>query len=442
MRMTRHTAVAALGLTAALALTACSSAGTAGGGSSDGPQTVPTTKGDGETLTVWVMTGDYTDETIKAINDEFTEQTGAEVDVQTQQWDGITTKISTALATSTPPDVLDLGNTQVASYAENGALLDLTDYADDIAQGQEWLTGLEEPATVDGSLYGIPGFAGARAVIYNKAMWEAAGITEEPTTYEQLTADLDKLAAANPASDFSPFYLPGAYWYAGMQFVWDAGGEIATQEDDGSWTAGLSSDEAQQGLEDFKEFQNAYSTGASQTLDTDVPNQDQIFADGKAGAMLGTNGKIDLIKEANPALTDDSFGTFPFPGKSGESQPVMLGGSDWGIAAKSTNTDLALQWVKIAASPEIQSDWVYGNDGWIPNSTDGIEAAQSTLGDIDEGFFSAALNSKATPASGNWAALEGDLSINDLFSSVASGSKSPEEAAESFDSTTDSALNK
>jgi N,N'-diacetylchitobiose transport system substrate-binding protein len=268
MRMTRHTAVAALGLTAALALTACSSAGTAGGGSSDGPQTVPTTKGDGETLTVWVMTGDYTDETIKAINDEFTEQTGAEVDVQTQQWDGITTKISTALATSTPPDVLDLGNTQVASYAENGALLDLTDYADDIAQGQEWLTGLEEPATVDGSLYGIPGFAGARAVIYNKAMWEAAGITEEPTTYEQLTADLDKLAAANPASDFSPFYLPGAYWYAGMQFVWDAGGEIATQEDDGSWTAGLSSDEAQQGLEDFKEFQNAYSTGASQTCPT------------------------------------------------------------------------------------------------------------------------------------------------------------------------------
>ena len=195
MRMTRHTAVAALGLTAALALTACSSAGTAGGGSSDGPQTVPTTKGDGETLTVWVMTGDYTDETIAAINDEFTAQTGAKVDVQTQQWDGITTKISTALATSTPPDVLDLGNTQVASYAANGALLDLTPYRDDLKQGQTWLTGLEEPATVDDSLYAVPGFAGARAVIYNKTMWAQAGITEAPTTYDELTADLDALKA-------------------------------------------------------------------------------------------------------------------------------------------------------------------------------------------------------------------------------------------------------
>ncbi|WP_423922352.1 extracellular solute-binding protein [Frigoribacterium sp. 2-23] len=441
MRTTRYTAIGALGLAAALALTACSSSGNTGGSSNE-PQAVPTTKGDGKTLTVWVMTGDYTDDTIKAINEEFSKQTGAKVDVQTQLWDGITTKVSTALATSTPPDVLDLGNTQVASYAENGALLDLTPYKDDLAQGQKWLTGLEEPATVDGSLYGVPGFAGTRAVIYNKAMWASAGVTEAPTTYEQLTADLDKVKAANTASDFSAFYMPGQYWYAGMQFVWDEGGEIATQGSDGSWKAGLGSDKAQKGLEDFKEFQNAYSTAASQTLDTDEPDQNQIFADGKAGAILGTNGKIDLIKKANPALTDDSFGTFPFPGKSGKTQPVMIGGSDWGIAAKSANKDLALQWAKIAASPKIQSDWVYGNDGWIPNSTEGIDAAQSTLSDIDKGFFTAALNSKATPASGKWAALEGDRSINDLFSAVASGSKSPEEAAKTFDTATDKALNK
>jgi len=439
LRIQRYTAVGALGLAAALALTACSSSGT-GGSSSDEPQAVPTTKGDGKTLTVWVMTGDYTPETIDAVNAEFTEQTGADVDVQIQQWDGITTKISTALATSTPPDVLDLGNTQVASYAANGALLDLTPYRDDLKQGQTWLTGLEEPATVDDSLYAVPGFAGARAVIYNKTMWAEAGVTEAPTTYDELTADLDKVKAANTASDFSAFYLPGQYWYAGMQFVWDAGGDIATSSD-GTWTAGLESKEAQQGLEDFTEFQNAYSTPASQTLDTDAPDQTQVFADGKTATILHTNGSIDLIQKANPALTDDDFGTFPMPGKSGETQPVMLGGSDWGIAAKSQNSDLALQWTKIATSPDIQNEWVVGNDGWIPNSEEGIEAAGSVVTPIQKGFFDAALNSKATPASANWAALEGDKSINQLFSSVVSGSKSPEAAAKSFDEATDEALN-
>ncbi|ROQ37486.1 N,N'-diacetylchitobiose transport system substrate-binding protein [Frondihabitans sp. PhB188] len=440
MRISKIAAVGALSLAAVVALSACSSSGNAGT-SGGGTQSVPTTKGDGKTLKVWVMTGDYTDATIAEINKEFTAKTGAKVDVQIQQWDGITTKISTALATSTPPDVMDLGNTQVASYAANGALLDLTPYKKDLAQGQTWLTGLSEPATVDGKLYGLPGFAGARAVIYNKTTWAKAGVTDAPTTYDELTADLDKVAAANKStSDFSPFYLPGQQWYAGMQFVWDAGGEIATEKD-GKWTAGLGDSKAQQGLADFKEFQNAYSSKASRTLDTDSPDFTQIFADGKTSAILSTNGYVDLVKKANPKLKDSDIGTFPFPGKSGKTQPVMLGGSDWGIAAKSKNTDLALQWAKIAASPSVQSKWVYGNDGWIPNSTDGIKAADSTLSDIDKGFFNAALNSKATPASGEWAGLEGDKSINQLFSAVASGSKTPESAASSFDTAADKTLN-
>ena len=441
MRTTKFAAAAAVALTIAMGLTACSSAGNAGGGGGGGTKDVADVKGDGKTLTVWAMTGDYSDKTIAAINKEFEAKTGAKVKVQIQQWDGITTKISTALATNTPPDVLDLGNTQVASYAANGALLDLTPYKKDLAQGQTWLAGLSDPATVDGSLYGVPGFAGARSVIYNKQMWADAGITTAPTTYEELTADLDKVKAKNTANDFSAFYMPGQYWYAGMQFVWDAGGEIATEQD-GTWKAGFGDAKAQQGLADFKEFANDYSSKASATLNTDSPDMNQVFADEKASAILSTSGTLGLIEQANPEMTADKLGTFPFPGKSGKTQPVMLGGSDWGVAAKSKNTDLALQWVKIASGPDMQSKYVYGDNGWIPNSTDGIKAADSTLSDINKGFFTAALNSKATPANSRWADLEGDQSINDLFSSIVSGSKTPEEAAATFDKAADATLNK
>lgn len=159
----RFYTAAAFGLTAALALSACASSGSSDGGSdggsATGPKTVPTVTGSDKTLTVWAMNGDYTADTLNAINAEFTKQTGAKVDVQMQDWDGITTKISTALSTSGTPDVLDLGNTQVASFAANGGLVDVTDYKADLAQGRTWLGGLEEPATVDGKLYAIPGFA-------------------------------------------------------------------------------------------------------------------------------------------------------------------------------------------------------------------------------------------------------------------------------------------
>ncbi len=440
----RFYTAAAFGLTAALALSACASSGSSDGGSdggsATGPKTVPTVTGSDKTLTVWAMNGDYTADTLNAINAEFTKQTGAKVDVQMQDWDGITTKISTALSTSGTPDVLDLGNTQVASFAANGGLVDVTDYKADLAQGRTWLGGLEEPATVDGKLYAIPGFAGARTVIYNKKIWADAGVTAAPTTYDELTADLDKIKAKNTAGDFSAFYMPGQYWAAGMQWVWDAGGEIATDEG-GKWTGGFESTEAQKGLNDWKTFTNAYSDKASQALYTDKPDFNQLFADGKTSAMLTTTGSIKMITDANPKLKADDIGTFALPGISGKTQPAMLGGSDWGIAAKSDATDLALIWSKIAVSPDFQDQYVYGKDGWIPNSTEGIEAAQSTLSDQLKGFFNAATISKATPASPNWATIEGDQSFQDFFASIATGSKTPEAAAKDFDAHIDETLN-
>lgn len=435
MRTSRIVAVGAVGVAAALALSACA------GSSSGSPSSSGKLDGTGKTLTVWAMTGDLSDATIKAINDEFSKQTGAKVKVETQQWADIATKITTALASNTPPDVLDLGNTQVATFASSGGLADLTQYKDDLAQDQTWLGGLADPATIDGKLYAVPSFAGARAVLYNKTLWSAAGITAAPTTYDELKADLDKLKAKNTASDFSSFYLPGQYWYAGMQWIWDAGGDIATQNS-GKWEAGFSSDASQKGLTEWKAFQNAYSSKASQTLNTDKPDQDQLFADGKAGAIIANGWEIGVVQKDNPKMTDQVLGSFPMPGVSGSNQPVNLGGSDWGIATKSKNQDLARAWVKIAASPDIQNTYVFGKDGWIPNSVEGSKAAVDggTLSDLQKAFFTSAQNSKATPASGNWASLE-DPGMKQFFQSVTSGSKSIADAAQAWDTTVNSTLN-
>ncbi|WP_406135636.1 extracellular solute-binding protein [Streptomyces sp. NBC_01089] len=438
MKHSRFAAAGAVGLASVLTLTACNGSGT--GGSGGAQQKVSAAKGTGKTLTVWVMQDDYSPESLKAVKREFTEKTGAKVTMETQSWDGIATKLTTALATDSPPDVLDLGNTQVASYASSGGLMDLTSYAKDLRQGQKWLPGLADPSTVDGRLYAVPGFAAARAVIYNKTMWRKAGVTKAPKTYAELTAALTKVGAANKASDFSPFYLPGQHWAAGLQFVWDAGGEIAVQKG-GKWTGGFSSAEAQTGLAAFRKFQNAYSAPASRTADPQNPDQLQVFADGKAGAITATSGQIAQIEKANPALTDADLGSFPLPGTSGAAQPVMLGGAVWGVAAKSKHQDLALQWMKIAASPGIQDKWIVGHDGWNPNSAEANKKAMSRATPLKKGFFEAALHSRATPASPRWASLEADKSVNHLFSQVASGTKSPADAARTFDTAVDKALN-
>ncbi|XNN88563.1 extracellular solute-binding protein [Curtobacterium flaccumfaciens] len=297
MTRTRFAALGALALAGALALTGCSAGSNAA--SDGGTKSIGTPDGTGKTITVWMMNGDLSDKVLDAAGKQFTADTGAKVKIQTQQWDGITTKLTTALAQSDAPDVVDLGNTQVPIYAAAGGLTDLTPYRDELKDGQTWLTGLEGPATVDGKLYGAPLFAGNRAVVYDKKVWKDAGVTDVPTTYDELTADLDKVKAANPASDFSAFYMPGQYWYGGLQWVWDAGGEIATDKG-GKWTGTLDSADAVEGLTAWKDFQNAYSAKSTQDINTDKPSQSDVFAQGNTSAFLGSAWEIGSITTAKP----------------------------------------------------------------------------------------------------------------------------------------------
>jgi len=426
----------------ALGATACSSSTSGGGTSSTGgaqPAAVAGPgSGAGKTLTVWYMDGDLSTEAQKAIDDKFTAATGAQVKVEIQQWDGINTKIATALAQDNPPDVIEIGNTDVPLFAASSGLTDVTSALPQLQNGQHWLPGLEGPATVDGKSYGAPLFAGNRAVIYNKKIWAAAGITTAPTTFTQLTSDLDAIKAKNPAPDFSAFYFPGRYWYGALQFVWDAGGQLAT-ESGGKWSGALESPQAQQGLAAWKSFVGKYSATASQDVDTTAPDFNTLFAQGKTATILNSN--INRILKVDPSLQND-IGTFPFPSTTdGKTQPVFLGGSDLAIAAKSKNQALALAYLKAATDPSVQASAIVGIDHWIPASSEVIDQTISTLPDVSKAFFTAAKTSVATPAVAGWATVESDKSINDFFADIATGRKSPADAAKTLDAHLSQALN-
>jgi len=387
-------------------------------------------------ITVWLMDGDLSDKAVAAINTAFAKATGAKVTVQVQEWDNINTKISTALAQDSTPDVLEIGNTDVPLFAANGALADLSDHKADLAAGQSWLPGLAGPATVDGKIYAAPLFAGNRAVIYRKSIWAKAGVTAPPTTYAELTADLDKVKAAN-ASDksFSAFYMPGKYWYAAMSFVYGAGGKIAEQQG-GKWSGTLESSQAQQGLTQWQKL-TGYSVGGATKDESD---QDAIMAQGHTGAILGNGWEVGSVtdpKTGKPALAP-VLGTFPLPSDSaGQYTPSFLGGSDLAVPAKAPNSGLGATWIKYFTDTASQTALAKFA---IPNTTS-LLTVYEAAGDANKSTGEAAKNTWFVPNTPNWANVESGNVLQNMLESIATGKSSVADAAKSADTQIASILN-
>lgn len=430
MRTSHLAAAGALSLAAALTLTAC------------GNQTSSSVSSEkGKTLNVWLMQNTLTPQSQAAIIKQFHAETGATLNIETQQWDNINTKMTTALATNTPPDVVEIGNTDVPLFAATGALADITGDQKQLSGGGTFLTGLDAPATVGGKLYAAPFYGGARGVIYNKATWAAAGVKAPPATFAEFTADLDKIAAKNKTVGFSPIYVSGTYWYGGFSFVADAGGTIA-QEQGGKWTSGLTSPGAEKGLQQFKEFQNKYSTVASRTAALDTPDPNVVFGTGKTSAILGNGNSLASIISMYPSL-NGKVGSFvlPSPNHPGSAAPTYVGGSDLGISAKSQNQDLAVKFVEMMASPSVQLGQLTKLDGHIPVTQQLIAQALPTVAADQQAFFKAAEKSYATPAAPGWATIESDQTVLSLFSQVAAGTSTVAGSADSFSAHLVKALN-
>ncbi|MBP2340453.1 sugar ABC transporter substrate-binding protein [Saccharothrix coeruleofusca] len=402
---------------AALAV-AVAGCGTSSSGSDSG-------SGDGKTLTVWLMDGSAPAALTDALHKEFQDaHPGVTVKYEVQKWGGIQEKLTTALTSNTPPDVIELGNTQTAKFAAEETLEDLSGDVSALG-GDQWLAGLKDSLTWDGKSYGMPFYASNRTVIYRTDLFEAAGITAAPTTRDEWVAAIEKLKAANAADpDFQALYLPGQSWYALLSFIWDEGGDVAKQ-DGSAWTGALDTPQAKAGLDFYKKLVDVSGTKAPKDTDEATPQQMEVFGTGKVGMMIGLPWELAGAVKANPDLASKTA-AFPIPSKTaGKTAPVFLGGSNLAIPAGSQNTDLAKDYLKLLSSKKYQDMLAEG--GSVPGtSTDTAKLATNPVG---KALAESAPNGKVTPTTPTWAAVEaGQNPLKDMLTAYLTGAKSLDQA--------------
>src|SRR5256886_807249 len=271
----RKAPLSVIGIVVALVAAACG-----GTTSSNNPSTQT------GTLTVWLMNGSAPQSVVDGVNADFkAKYPNVTVNVELQQWGDIGTKLDTAFAGSTPPDVIELGNTLVAKYAAAGALEDISGKKSSFDNSGTWLQSLTDSCTVSGKLYCVPYYAGSRAIIYRKDFFASANVQVPDSMDTLLTAGQKLMAAHSSDPNFSALYYPGKYWYAALPFVWDFRGDIATHSG-GKWQGSLDPSNAQQGLTKLNSLVAALSR-ADKT--GDEAKQDAAFAQGHI-AMIIANG--------------------------------------------------------------------------------------------------------------------------------------------------------
>ena len=186
----------------------------------------------------------------------------------------------------------------------------------------------------------------------------------------------------------------------------------------------LSSPESIEGLDDRPDADEQASGAAK---DGNEENPQTPFCAGEVGMLSAPGWVKGLIEDPETGCPDmvADLGVFALPGTDGEPAPVLLGGSDIAISAKSKNQDLAADVVGLMLSDDYQK--LMAEAGLTP-------AKSSLSGELGSDEFAAATiaaasNAKLTPAAPGWAEVEGSRVLEDLFVDIATGGDVAELAA-------------
>ncbi|MFD4576215.1 extracellular solute-binding protein [Streptomyces sp. NPDC058417] len=379
---------------------------------------------DRETVTVWLMK----DSASKDFLDRFTadferDNAGLDLDIRIQEWTGIGEKVQAALEADGDggggPDVIEVGNTQVPQYVDGDRLLDLT--LESVAKWgkEDWLPGLADPGQRRFHQYGIPWYAANRVVIYRKDLFQQAGITAPPRTREQWLSVTEKLNSAGHQG----IYLAGQDWYTLAGFIWDEGGDLATEDGVGRWEGALDSPAALRGMEFYRQLQ-ALGDGPVDA-DEEHPPQSGVFAAGEAAQIVAVPGLARVVLQQNPQL-EGKLGFFPVPGKTATKPgAVFIGGSDLVIPRNTDRRKGAVAVVAALAGAEWNTDLARSMN-YVPNKAKLSPAVASEEGVA--AMAAGAAQGRATPSTPEWAAVEADNPIKAYMTKVLTGANPEKES--------------
>lgn len=244
----------------------------------------------------------------------------------------------------------------------------------------------------DGKLYGMPVNLEGYGFVYNKDLFEKAGIKEPPANITELKDAAEKLKDSG-TTPFSAGY--GEWWVIGQHLL---NIPFAQQEDPIAFIEGLyDGTEKFTDNEQFKQFKEVLDTeinfGNDNPLTTDYNTQVTQFAAGQTAMLQQGNWTENMIYEVNP---DMNMGFLPIPisdDKNADRLPVGVP-NNWVLNKNSEHLVEAKLFLEWMVSSDTGKRYLTEEFAFIP-AFDNIEA--SGLGDLGQSILEYSKEEKTIP---------------------------------------------
>lgn len=287
-------------------------------------------------------------------------------------------KMDTAIPAGTGPDVAFMDLTESLRRAEAGVIVNLTPYIErDNVDMNKFYSWTHDAGTYNGDWYGLPYSGGGRFLVYNKDMFEEAGLDPEqpPKTLAELEEYADKLTKLTDDGEIEVLgFHPSLGNVSFRDYVLNRGDVFFDEEH----TPLINSPENVETLEWYVNMTNKY--GAKQVQSLKAASSTTGIDPFLAGFVAMEVNVVDFYKKLSES--DINYGVAPMPGIN-EGEYATQGGSfdleifDHGDQDK---IEAAWEFLKFMTGEESQQYWAVENK-WPSTNQKAMESSEEIKSD-------------------------------------------------------------
>lgn len=303
-------------------------------------------------LTLWDAS--WNENITPGLIDKFNEKyPDIKVNVEFFPSDGMSDKYLTALTSGSGPDLLSINNEWVSTFAMSKGLLNLDEYiSENDYDMSDFYEGAQKGVKFNDSVYALPYRAETHGIFYNKDLFEAAGYSEMPDTWEEFLPIAEKITEAGAAKGIA---IPGGEWgntsYQLINMILCGGGSVLNEDNSAS---ALDSPEAIKVAEFFVDLYRKSHVVPDSIMENDNAAGRTLFSEGKAASFMSGAYDISAIQGINEDL---NMATGLVPVFKGNERKTIFAGWSTAISAHSKNPEAAWLLAEFLASPEISVEY-------------------------------------------------------------------------------------